>query len=399
MREKLAEIRCALEEGRFESAFRICQGLRQKGGAKTDPEVLYLGACALFGLGHVHQAEEWVQEHSSRTANSPASLYLSAYIKLHARQFQEALLDWTRILQLDPSQTRADVLIEKMKSGEGAVFQEVRRSEQFSNFVPLSLVDAEEKESRVQKKLNSPVSVHSSDFFRSLTLIFSLVILILSIFGSLFYYRKPIIDLFRGVSGFSMTFPTGERDRADFPDAPENVSVVPQERYTENQPRFIYPDKEDALADYRLARKLAAEGFTNKARFLLGKIELSNVSFELKERALLFRDLIPVLEKKEFKDNLTPDAALKEPYIYRDSQIYWEGEIVFSGERNEYPVIKVVKSPVENFAVELIVNEASKGRDIFLNSNKGDKLSIFGIFKNKKDAGILRVEVKDVEKK
>mgnify|MGYP001796918737 CR=1 FL=1 len=130
----LPAIRRAIFEGRFDEAYQLCERVREKQGERTGPAILYAGAVALFGLGHVHQSEEWVEAHGEATRYSAEHLYLAAYLEIHKRQSERALLLWTRILQIDPSQTFADGLIARLRGGEESVLKEVRDPAAFQRY-------------------------------------------------------------------------------------------------------------------------------------------------------------------------------------------------------------------------------------------------------------------------
>lgn len=137
----LAYLRRALFEGRYNDAYDRAAGIRQTLRERTPARVLYAGACALFGLGHVLQAEEWVSEHGRASDFDASHMYLTGYVEIHRRRLDRALLSWTRIVQADPGETFADELIERLKRGEAEVLREVRDPSNFTRYVPLAPLD------------------------------------------------------------------------------------------------------------------------------------------------------------------------------------------------------------------------------------------------------------------
>lgn len=329
-------LRNALFEGRYDAAFQLARALREKYGERTPPGILYAGACALFGLGHILQAEEWVELHGTATMYRADHLYLAAYIELHKERGERALLYWTRIVQDDPSQTFADALIEKIKKGEDRVRLDLAQPGAFLRYVPLDAIDKPTKHPSKKSSLSSaPPSRRLFSGWRWLHrsgadgegeqtrdtfwwLLAGIVLLSALSIGFGVYFNK-ILGLF-APDPYAAAL-------EDLPDVPGNGTVIQADAYTEDAPRFVYPDKDAAFAEYREARVKIGDGFPNQARYLLGRLELSNASFEIKERARLLRDAIPRVRSSDFRDPLEVDSILEEPYMYRDAQVLWQGEI------------------------------------------------------------------------
>lgn len=313
-------LRAAIFEGRYDEAFQQARELRELHGEQTPPGVLYAGACALFGLGHILQAEEWVEAHGGLTMYRADHLYLAAYIELHKERPERALLYWTRIVQDDPSQTFADSLIEKLKKGEQRVRLELGQPGAFLRYVPLDSIEnsigADSAKSASGKSRGTGDPEQTRDRFW--WLLAGIVFLsAMSIgFG---VYLNEIVALFAPDPYAAI--------RESLPDAPVRGAVIRPDSYTDDSPRFMYPEKEAALAEYREAREKIGAGFPNQARYLLGRLELSNASFEIKERVLLLRDAIPRVGRSDFRDPLDIGTVLEEPYIYRDAQVSWQGRV------------------------------------------------------------------------
>ena len=111
---EIQDIRALIESSDCDLAYRKCKELSGRKGKKL-PHVFYLGALSLFGLGHIRQAETWIDEFEKISPETVHLLYLKAYQNLHRARTDLALVCYTRILELDPSDTFADSLIEKLQ--------------------------------------------------------------------------------------------------------------------------------------------------------------------------------------------------------------------------------------------------------------------------------------------
>ncbi len=92
----------------------------------------------------------------------------------------------------------------------------------------------------------------------------------------------------------------------------------------------VYHEPSEAVSDYKKAAELIRSGSVNQARLIMGRIELSNVNFEFKERVQLLRQAVRPVSWDSFKDHLSWNEYNEKPYHYRDAQIEWEGEIIQS---------------------------------------------------------------------
>lgn len=332
-------LRTALFEGQYERAFQLARDLREANTARgqdTAPPVLYAGACALFGLGHILQAEDWVAAHGEAVMYRAEHLYLSAYVDLHKQLPERALLAWTRIVQDDPSETFADELIDRLKRGESRVYQELRQPGAFLRYVPLDPVDPPDpggqtglrrargalagNESEVSAKFRQRTARSGSGRRDAFWWLVAGIVLLAIPSVAVGVYFREIVGFF-GPDAYASI-------EEELPDAPVRGSVVRPDDFGEGDfPRFVYDSRDAALADYRAARAKIGDGLPNEARYLLGKLELSNAGFEIKERARLLRDAIPDVPRGDFRDPLDLTSILQEPYIYRDAQIDWIGRV------------------------------------------------------------------------
>jgi len=362
-----SEIRLALEEQRYDEAFRLCQSVKKKEG---HPMVLFYGACALFGLGHIRQAEKWVEDHARLLPRSVLQLYLRAYLHLHRNEFDRALLCYTSILELDPSDTFADSLIERMKSGEGTLHKELTRSGAFLRFIPLRALLEREDHREEHLHAESSPGKDRFPFLAILYLMMGLVAIGISVY--------VIPDLF-GKWNFK---------KLDLPETPASGTVIPPVEFVDAKPRFVYQNRDEAIEDYNRARESIRSGYVNRARLLLGKIELSNSSFEIKERASLLRDFIPLVELAEFRDPLSPDEVADEPFLYRGAQVKWQGRIV-SVETDQKKKALFLFVP-GNTSRKVVIHP---GTGLERLPAKGNEAIVFGIFDGLDDAKQIQLRL------
>ena len=339
VRQQLAVARQHLEQGQYKETFLLCQQSRQMAGNFMAKEFLYTGACALFGLGHVHQAEQWMQEHKSGAKQDSSYLYLTAYLALHRGQPEQALLDWTSILQLDPSQSFADQLIERIKRSERQVLEEISIPDRFSRYIPLYFTKDHSSSNKarhiLQRQRNAKrqgqglgLGLEIEERFRSSKLRMPALLALLGLLlgGVLFF----ILDKNEEWKPARLLAFLGFKEKnldLNLPKAPSRGTLIFPEQYQGDPPPFIYKERSTLLADYEEARRKVLAGRVNQARLILGRMELSNASFEIKERILLLRASIPFLERDDFHDPLTIQQVQAKPYLYRGAQIFWQARL------------------------------------------------------------------------
>jgi tetratricopeptide (TPR) repeat protein len=358
----LTEIQSHLEDGRYEEAYRLCEALSKK---KREPMLFFYGACALFGLGHIRQAEKWVSRHAEAAPSSPLHLYLKAFLHLHRLEYDRALLCYTSILEIDPSDTFADSLIERMRSGEEQIRREVANPGSFVRFIPLKRVKKREEAALLAMK-------SGADRFRFILALFigiGVIVIALSLF-----FLPRLLDT--GV--IQKIVPT-------LPGTPTSGSVIPPEQMEET-PRFLYNSSAEAIEDYERARRSIGDGYVNRARVLLAKIEMSNAGFEITERARLLRDFIPVVDLSEFKDPVSADEIAAEPFMYRDAQIKWHGRVLSVSE-DSTGMHRILFVPDNSSAKAVFPVLEDKNRRV----DYGKKIALFAIFEKITDQKIIQL--------
>ena len=355
LENKLILAKQRLTSSNFEEAFQICQEIHQRSKIFKPDVVLYIGTCALFGLGHVHQAEQWMREHDKKAKHNTNYLYLTAFLSLHHNQPAQALLDWTSILQLDPSQTFADRLIARIKNSEKEVLDEISIPNYFKRYIPLEILADDLASSSKSDTYSSASSYITSNKFKFIASLFfsqyskktrnilflgigALILFLLLLFSMDFSLLAPISSFFKN-RNLSITLAQ----------APSDGAILAPEQYTGELPPIIYGSRREAIAKYISARNKIIKGEINQARLILGHLELSNVNFEFKERVLLLRASIPLLAWDDFKDSLKLSDIQQSPYLYRDAQIFWKGRLraIIPGAKK---ILLELEAPREVFA-------------------------------------------------
>lgn len=367
--KQFREIKSLLFQGNFDEAFRKARYLDER-SRRPVQEILYLGSLSLFGLGHIRQAESWIEKFNKNFEDTTAGHYLNAYLNLHLGNMDQALLHYTRILETDPSDTFADSVIERLRIGAKAIQRDFENPGSFRKYFP------EFKRDDRSSEVNA-VYEKTQDRFKMM-----LAALTLSGMAVMFvigYYFLPMIDM-----NFFDEF------EKNLPQPPAHGSIIPEREFVSEKPKFLYTTGDEALTDYSNARKLIVKGFVNQAMYLLGKIELSNADFEIKERARLLRDFIPVVEPHEFADPVTIEEILKEPYIYRGAQVLWEGEIVSSQPMGQNTIrLILAKNELHKPPFMSIDVESRSG----ISFQPGNRVSVFGIFQKVRSEEVIEIRV------
>lgn len=415
---RVSEILPLIRERRFDQAFSMVEKLSGESREKTPAEAFFLGALSLFGLGHVRQAENWVQQYFLIKGEDVASLYLKAYLSLHMKNFSDALLCWTRIVEMAPSRVEPDRLIHRLKSGEQDVFRDIQRPDRVLDYIPVFTIfeldgtssekgrpDSERKKIRLQppgtKKSgpggdHRPVSVQKTGIHKyGKFLLFPLAAIFIGAIAGISTLASGFVDFLDGEGALEIPFLSSAG--SNLPPDPTDGFVHSRDEYGSDRPEFFYSSKEDVLEDFRQAREMILDRQVNGARRLLGKIELSNAGFRLKERAALLRDFIPVLKKLETSNNVLPADFLKETYMLRGAQVSWKGAIepVRTGGDYRFQVLGT-----EELEFHLVLNEDQKSRWAGLKELKeGDspvEAELMGqVYPPPENGGMPRFQVQD----
>ena len=305
------EIRKHLLAKQYDEAFQLCRQIKQDKNRATPAIILYFAAYALFGLGHVHQAEQWVEECGKATKYQVGYLYLAAYLELHSGRPEQALVHWTSILQLDPSQIFADQLIDKLRMSESSILEEIKNLHNITYYLPLKLEDTTMQTTR-QSLATFLHSVFTYGRRKSVMLasIITLVACALLLAVVIVFFTED-----------------GKLSNIELPLAPIHGTILSPQQYDKYPPRFIYSSREELIEQFQKARQQIIQGEVNRARAILGRLELSNGSFEIKQRVLLLRSAIPFLSHDQFHDTVSIEQVYKEPYLYRDAQVLWQGSL------------------------------------------------------------------------
>lgn len=321
------EIASLMLEGRFGEAYRKCdQALRgdsgggQKSKVASDADFFRIaGAVSLLGLGHIRQAEEWTANVES---TDPAFYYIEALIHLHAGRTHEALLCYTRLIDEDPSDTFADRLIEKLRAHPDEIVSEVQETA-IGRYLPIKHWFGEDgliKRKTEEKPVSPPL-----DRLRAR-------------FKSIRFTAKPVRWVMAGSIAFLLLvaaiflylkFGNRDHDLAErLPDPPTQGTIIPLSELKKDEVRFTFDSRKEVIDQYELARRKVIDARVNEARVLLNEIDLSNAGFELKERALLLKQMIPYIAPSRFSDNVEIQKVVEDPDLYQGVQVLWPGEIV-----------------------------------------------------------------------
>lgn len=304
MKEKVSEL---ILSGEYRDAWKMIQEMRAE---KKFPAFVDLaGAVCLLAFGHVRQAEEWLD---SCEQTGPEFYYLDALIHLHARRPEEALLCYTRIIDEDPSDTFADRLIERLRADEDKVQEDVA-GVPIERYLPLRqwFIEAPAESGSARR----PFVLKTARLFNSKWTRAAVpgILLMLFLFGGIFAY-------FRFLKQPDLS--------EQLPDAPSQGTIIPSSELGGAKVRFTFDSRAEVVAQYDDARRKILEGRVNEARLLLNEIDLSNAGFELKERALVLKQMIPWREPGKFSDPVELSQIRKDPELYAGVQVELDGEIV-----------------------------------------------------------------------
>ncbi|MCB1175712.1 MAG: hypothetical protein KDK39_19210 [Leptospiraceae bacterium] len=313
-----------IQTGEFEEAFQICRYVREHSNRPIDERFYYGAAVALFALGHVHQAVRWIEFYGEVSQYGPGYYFLLAYLELHKGHPEQSLLHWTHILELDPANTFADPLIDELRSAEGRLLSRSQDANFFHQFIPLQYLEDPVQWKAGQTKTQRVTQKERGRLGRWLFKNRSFWIRATFVVAAGFLVFGLVQGLLRLEPGAWITsaWETLQGVDVDLPVRPMNGTVNPADLYPAGDlPQFMYPDKAAALRDFSQARELIVQGRPNQARKLLGKLELSNASFEIKERVLQLRDAIPRTQQIPADDRISLADLHAQPYILRGAEI------------------------------------------------------------------------------
>lgn len=91
---------------------------------------------------------------------------------------------------------------------------------------------------------------------------------------------------------------------------------------------FEYDDRNVLIEDFEKAKDLLKNNKINRSRYLLQRIIHSNADFKSREKARIFLNFIPLPQHVDFKDPVKVSDILKEPELYANAVIRWEGVVL-----------------------------------------------------------------------
>lgn len=333
-------VRNLIREAEYSQAFReIRSELESQKSESSIPQKrawsLYFACISLFGLGHIQQARRYYQELMDVGGDSVSSRYIQAYLELQSRKPEEALVTLTSILELDPSDTRCDGLIEQIKEAPDSLAEYSRKRAGILDFFPgiapenrkghgsdwsddhqLTASQGSSGKGGL-KPIGRPARKEGEDPYPTPTskvgprlalggaILIALVLLSLGIWKMLGSSEDPLMD-------------------SDLPRPPGHSTVLPE---AAGAFQYFYESKDNAVEDYEKARMAIEDGRVNQARKILGRLERSNIDFVFKERAKTLRQSIPLPRMDGFSDSVTLAEIENDPYSYRDAVFLWQGSV------------------------------------------------------------------------
>ncbi|MCB1303337.1 MAG: tetratricopeptide repeat protein [Leptospiraceae bacterium] len=309
--------------------------------------LLYYACISLFGLGHIQQARKYYQELLEVSGDSVSTRYIRAYLEMQSRHPEEALVTLTSILELDPSDTRCDALIEQLKEEPERFADYSRKRAGILDFFPgLTPDPARRRSAGRQSDLQEDLSPGYSDDKRGKKS---------AGLGPIQWKSAADGDLREAYPDLADATAKGRRrwawmgglavlalagvagmlysgyspiplnlDDSDLPLPPGQSTVLPPEA---GDFPFRYDSKEDAVAEYEKARAAIEDGRINQARKMLGRLERSNIDFIFRERARSLRQSIPLPSMDDFRDTITLAEINSDPFSYRDAVFLWPATV------------------------------------------------------------------------
>ena len=335
-----------------------------------------------------------MDEYGKISNEDPFYFYLKAYLEIHYKQLDQALLSWTIILQKDPSQILADQLIERLKQNENQILADINYPENFKYYVPLKNYPFEildnlksEKEKNISNDKIEKIKLLISNFFFNK----KLIIIIFFIFLIFLFYLN-----FKTIKFKYYTIFNKPDKLLDLPFAPQSGGVIPINKIKGESPKYIFENLDELTHNFNVARNLIQAKKTNLARVILTKIELSNASFEFKERAKLLFNAIPYIELNNFEDNVKIGNVYEQPILYRGAQVLWQvllKNIKPSKDSLELEAISL-ENPLIKLSFYYIVPNEKKIKILNYLSSK-NIIKIFGIYEGQQEM-FLRIRIKEI---
>lgn len=388
----------SLRSGNFDHAFELAESEIKKDVGNF--YAWYLAAVALAFLDQRKNFEHYLSRASGINPDYPFIVYLRAYINLWNNDVASALLEWTRIADLEEGWLARE-LIEKERKGVGLVEKANQGDISFFILIPdlkkeffydesaasvpddvLNEIIEREKERSKPKEIQPSLryKYKNNSRFNLLLKIFLPVLLALILFLLL---KNPVIHWIKGSSdGYT---------EAMWKDLKIDEWAALINARNKDNIKYVYKEKEKLIEDFESAKKNLSAKKVNQSRFLLQRILYSNADFKTKEKSKIFLGFIPEPDYQDFTDPVFPEQILKTPEFYQDCLVLWQGSVLKIKEvDNGKEVRLLVRDSTQDYIVDafLPTNESRSNWLPFSEYQKAQTISekkpqaiVYGKFK------------------
>lgn len=320
----MLEAFAAIRKGRFDEAFEISD-------AETRKNIdnfygWYLAAVSLGFMDKRTTFQHYIERAALLEPDYPYISYLRAYTKLWNEDIEGALLEWTKLIDIDEGWLARD-LIEKARKGANLLEKAVNGDISYFIVLPdFSEFESEEKHVISEEKYSEKMPETRNRFFEKekKTPFFSTawikyVLLFFVISVLIFTFKNKAWDYIESL----------QRSK---PEIWRNFKIDEWAALVNLQNRenikYEYKIKDRLIEDFENAKKMLAEKKINQARFLLQRIIQSNADFKTKEKSKIFLNFIPEPNYQDFSDPVFPDKILRYPDFYEGCLVLWQGSVL-----------------------------------------------------------------------
>ena len=308
----------AIKSGEFENAFELADSVIRKD--INNFWAWYIAAVSLGFLNRIKTFEHYVERAKALNPDSGYLLYLQSYISLTKNDLESALVNWTRLVDLEEGWLARE-LIEKARKGVDLV--EKADKGNISAFIVIpdftKRMESEVVEPDISFELPQetfPDKPRKSSFIKSLIKNFAVIVAIAALAMLL---KNPVIN-------FIKKEPDSQSVMWKNLKIDEWAALVNQQHPQKDQ--YLFKNKDQLIDDFENAKKYLTEKKINQARFILQRILGSNADFKTKEKSKIFLSFIPEPDYQDFSDPLFPEQILEFPGFYTDCLVLWQGTVL-----------------------------------------------------------------------
>jgi hypothetical protein len=279
-----------LKEGRFSEAWSLASNL-----AHNNPEnywAIFTGTVSLLYLDDLAGFTDWLTHLQKIDHESAYTRYISALSSLIANDEEKAIYDWTRVID-DEQGWLAVEWLKRIK--DSAIHKELILRKQYAEFIvyPGQSVFIPNIELPPEKNKRKKI------FYYTASLICLLPVLLLFPFNS----EEEISEI-------------------------KNLSISEHASISKQAAAFQYKSAKKLKQDFSQAKSYLKNGKINQARILWNRVILSNADFKSIEKAKIFLRFIPQPIDESFNDNVLLKNILKDPALYTDCFLLWNGKLI-----------------------------------------------------------------------